>query len=661
MSSSQESSIGSPLVSNSLKLVLLILLIKPLLGFGQQDTASKFDSLVRTAQQAQAANDYATAVNAYKQAVRMQPNMAELWANLGLMEEEAGDYSEATPSFQRANHLNPSLYVPNLFLGIDYVRAGKPKEAIPFLAKAERMNATDPQPRLALGRAYTALGNFSLAAHELTQVISLDPKQSSAWFALGIAYLDQMEEDSRKMSSEDQGSPYAKTLFAESLVKQSRYVEAARTFKSVIDIKPQPPCLHSELGWSLLRHGNASEAASEFKTERETNPQCGLAILGQARTALESGSNSEALKLLEELWNRDHGFVMANIGMLLDGVDSDRMSTFLNLLAQQRNAVPVNLYDSLSAAINGSAQDIVEDRAAHDSSKETTTDSHNANRENAASFYASGQFQRCANRLRSSLVTRQADSLVLLATCSFFTGDYERSSEASATLSAVSQGSVSALYWSIKANERLAFQSLAHFEQLEPNSAKSHILLGDIYRQRKIFDAALSEYKKALEIVPADPAAMLGMASAYLGNDDIGKTIETLQEALPHSPDDPELNLLMAEALVAHQDFAEAEPFLNKSLNAKPQMLPHVHALLGEVYANTGKTQEAIAQLKMGAESDNDGSLHYQLSRLYRQTGDSRHASEALEQMKMIQKQRHERAAIAAEDAHPASLDDGPQ
>jgi len=196
---------------------------------------------------------------------------------------------------------------------------------------------------------------------------------------------------------------------------------------------------------------------------------------------------------------------------------------------------------------------------------------------------------------------------------------------------------------------------------LEPNSARSHLLLGDIYRQRKAFNAALNEYKKALAIAPDDPAAMLGMASSYLGNDDIDKTIETAKTALQHSPDDPELNLLMAESLIAHHNFAGAKPFLNKSLKAKPQMLPHVHALLGEVYADAGETQEAIAQLKMGAESDEDGGIHYQLSRLYRETGDSKSAAEALAQMKILRTQQREREATAAKDARPNTFaEDGP-
>jgi predicted Zn-dependent protease len=90
-------------------------------------------------------------------------------------------------------------------------------------------------------------------------------------------------------------------------------------------------------------------------------------------------------------------------------------------------------------------------------------------------------------------------------------------------------------------------------------------------------------------------------------------------------------------------------------------MLPHVHALLGRVYAETGRTADAIAQLKLGAESDSDGSVHYQLARLYRETGDGKSAAAALEQMKAIQKHELERERTNFEEVPSTPPAKGPQ
>jgi len=516
-----------------------------------------------------------------------------------------------------------------------------------------------------LGRAYATLGKYLLAAQAYKHVIDLNPKQSSTWFSLGIAYLDQMEADSRKLSSKDQSSPYAKTLFAESLDKQSRYAEAAKIYISVLDVKPQPPCLHSELGWTLLRQQRRPEAIAAFKADRETNSSCALAILGQARLAIDSNDGDEALKLISQLWARDRGFVTTQILTLTEGVAANHATSFRSVLSERHEATPVALYELLMSALSGTTPEIAGNAVVYDSKTSPAITPGVVPPGTAEAYYQAGEYRRCSDRLSSTRSairsTGQPGNLALLATCSYFTGDFERSSEASATLADIAPSSAAGLYWSIKSNEKLALQALAHYEELEPDSARSHILLGDIWRQRNAYTEALDEYRKAQQIDPSDQAAMLGISSAYLGNNDIEKAIETARAALLKNADDPELNLIMAEALVAHHDHAKAEPYLNKSLRAKPQMLPHVHALLGRVYAEAGRNTEAIAQLKLGAESDSDGSVHYQLARLYRETGDDKSAAAALEQMKTIQKRELERERTNFEEVPSTQPDKGPQ
>jgi tetratricopeptide (TPR) repeat protein len=583
--------------------------------------------------------------------------MPELWANLGLMQHQAGDFPGAILSFQQANRLNPSLYVPNLFLGIDYLRAGKAPQAIPFLVKAEKTNKADPQAPLALGRAYFATRKFTAATRELARATTLDPKLGAAWFALGIARLDQVEVDALRMSEEGKDSAFAGALYAESLEKQARFSEAATLYRSLIASQPQPPCIRAELGFSLLRHRDTPGATSEFAVERAAHPECGLAVFGQARLAIDSGDYEQAVKLLIELWDRDHGFFESSAAILPGGMSSDRLSAFVGFITQDNAPIPADLRNAVLTAFGQESGNRI---SARESNAPAAAGPAGAARRTAEEYYATGKFQQCARRLDPGLVAGRADKLLLLATCSFFAGDNERASSAATALEALQPHSLEALYWSIQANERLALKSLARFQQLEPDSARSHILLGDIFHQLERFDDAEAEYSKALSITPGDPAAMLGLASAYLANNQIEKALETARLALERSPEDPELNLVMAESMLGQNQFAEAEPFLMKGLKAKPQMLPHVHALIGKAYAETGRTQEAIDELKMGASSDVNGSLHYQLARLYRKIGDDKDASAALDQMKTIKQQRRDRGVKTVEDPDLSALESPP-
>ena len=641
-------------MNNGIKLLLLVLLVKPISGLGQQQPASKLESLVAEARQAQAAHDFVAAQNDYKQALRIEPNMQELWANLGLIQRQAGDQSTAILSFQHANRLNPSLYVPNLFLGINLLHEGKATEAIPLLSKAEKANKIDPQAPLALGRAYISAGKFSAAVEELNRAITIDPKLGSAWFTLGIARLDQVESDARKMSMEGKESPFAGALYAESLQKQGRFREASTLYKTLIAAQPQPPCIQSEMGFSLLRGHDEPGAAAAFAAERVAHPQCGMALLGQARMALDNGDNEQAAKLLGELWGRDHGFVESNAAILLEGMSSEKASSVAGLLtAAESTPLPPDLRSALLASFNTSIQDAGDHIPEEDSAEPA--------RRTAQEYYTAGNFQMCARHLDRTQPTKNADELRLLAACAFYAGDNQRASSAATALQALQPHSLEALYWSIQANERLAFKSLAQFQQLAPDSVESHVLLGDIYSQLERFDDAQAEFGKALAIAPNDPAAMLGLASAYFDNNNMEKAMEIARSALARSPNDPELNLIMAEAMLSRHELDEVEPYLEKSLHGKPQMLPHVHALIGRVYAETGRTQAAIDQLKLGASSDKDGSIQYLLARLYRKLGDTKDASQALDRMKAIKQQRQERGYKAVEDPDLSALESGPK
>jgi len=94
-------------------------------ALAQQASSEDMGSRIAAAQKAQSQGDFISAAADYQRALKLHPEIAELRANLGLMEHEAGQYADAIQSFEGALRLKPSLYVPNLFLGIDYVRTGR--------------------------------------------------------------------------------------------------------------------------------------------------------------------------------------------------------------------------------------------------------------------------------------------------------------------------------------------------------------------------------------------------------------------------------------------------------------------------------------------------------------------------------------------------------
>jgi tetratricopeptide (TPR) repeat protein len=236
------------------------------------------------------------------------------------------------------------------------------------------------------------------------------------------------------------------------------------------------------------------------------------------------------------------------------------------------------------------------------------------------------------------------------AACAYRKSNYERSAaEADKALRKTPQ-SAEALYWSVKANERIAVAALARFEELAPQSAANYVLVGNLYRFQNQAEPALGEYRKALAINPHDPSALLGAALASLSADQLPQATAFDQTALAHRPLDPQLNLLMAEILDTEGHEDQMEPYLAKCAAAPPELQSQVHYLLGRLYREQGKTEEAIAQWNLALPGDKDGSIHYQLARLYQKTGDTTQANALMAQAKALLGKRNANAFIAVRE-----------
>lgn len=636
--------------------IQLVLLAAPLFGFGQQATPSQLEVLLANARAAQSSGNFAEAEVDYKRAIAFEPAVPQLWANLGLMQQQQGNYNEAVSSFLHANHLNPALYVPNLLLGIDYAHTGKDQMAVPYLISAERINKSDPQAPLALGRVYLVSGNLSGAVVELNRATAIDPKLAAAWFTLGIAHLELVEKDAREISEHGKASSFAGALYAASLQKQGRFGEAASLYRSLLNSHPQPRCLRSELGFSLFRNRDEAGAEEAFASESVQHPECSLALLGEVRLAAEKGDRARAITLLEQLWDRDPGFVESNAGLLMDGVSGERTPVIVDLLESTASVLlPFDLRKALVSSFGLSDPGYLLNQP-DDTATPSTSNSLSSEDRNPEAAYEAGHFKECTTRQLAPGFTRlTSQQLSLLAACAHLTGDERLVARAATEMRKLDPSSIEALYWFVQANERLALASLAKFQELDSNSATSHVLLGDIYRQLNRNDDAQTEYLKALAIAPGNPPALLGAATAYLSNHNLPAAQRAAQSALATHPGDPDMNLIMAEVELGRREYSAAEPYLGKSLRSKPQ--PRVHALLGKVYAETDRPKQAIKEFELGASSDEDGSIQYLLSRLYRQLGDTKQAQVALDRMKAIKSQRRERGYKLIEDPDLSSLE----
>jgi len=602
-----------------------------------QTAEQTIQHLLAEAHAAQSRKDFRSAADAYRKATELDPSIPELWANLGLMDHEIGQSSDAIRCFENAIRLNPTLFVPQLFLGIEYLRSKNPEAALPHLERAEKLNPSDAQAALFLGSGYEMLDRADRAAEAYARATEIAPTNGNAWLNLGTAYLQQVENDARVMTSKYSHSPYVSLRAAETFAEQGKLAQAENAYKTAIASPSPAPCAHAELGITLLQLKKPTEAREQFQLEAHGNAHCGLAPLGMAVTDLADGNVDAALKQITAIAAPDPGFIQSNLPLFRGTVSADQALALFNLAQAQLNSG--TLSSQIASLIDKAFLSGDASSATSFDGAELSLTTQPSSSGNAAQFYATGQYAACDRNLKQSLHSLSSTQQQLLAFCAFYTGDFRTTSIISEHLKVNPATRVQGLYWESKADQKLAVAALNRAAAIDPDSPRMHVLIGDALRQKRRWRDAEAEYRKAVALDPKSRAARLSLAIVLFTELNTNESFQIDQSLLAEMPDDPEANLLAGEILIQQHEFAKAEPFLSNCQNLKSEMMPHLHVLLGKVYGNTGRIPAAITQYQLGLASDEDGSIHYQLARLYLKAGDT---AAAAKQMR-ISKQLRER------------------
>ena len=617
-------------------LVLLVLLAACPLQAAPQDNDTKFDEYITAASEAQKAGNFQAAADAYQHAVAVRTDVAELWANLGLMQHQLGNYPDAMTSFRKALHLKPRLFVPNLFLGMDLIKEKEYAAGLPFLLTAEELNPSDTQAAMALGQTYSALHDPQKASAAYAKALLANDHNAQVWFGIGVMALEEVERDARVLMAKYKSSAAVDALTAEAFEEEKKPIEAAAYLGKAIAARGGPLCIQSQYALLLMQQGKSDLAAVALQKELDSSQVCPLTILVAGRLGLEQGDKAVDLKQWGPLWEINPQLVTTNDADLWKGVSASDAARMSGLLATQEGLLP-------HAELQVVQQDV----------------SYPARSEARVLPVPTviPSPHRCMSS-KGAVVSTAAAGLSkteIGVACSFYSGDYWDASLGAHAMQANSITESAGLYWEVRADQRLAVAALNRAGEEAPNSPQMHVLLGDIQRQRKHLSEAKVEYDKALALRPDDQGALLGLGVTQFLAGDLDGALKLGNRLIEGNPEDPSTNLLLGEVLVGLNRFQDAEPYLNRSLTVEPELQPRVHALLGRCYTESGFDAKAVNELKLALRNDDDGSIHYQLALLYRKTGDRADAASLFEESKRLHGEQLQRASIALQEMQQAN------
>ena len=133
------------------------------------------------------AKRYEAAVIEYRNAVKVQPELAKAHYQLAKLYETTGDQVNAYASYARAADLEPGNLDAQLKAGALLLTAGEYDMARRRAELAVQADPKNPSALILLGNALAGLNETSRAIKQMEQAIALDPSYSPAWSALGAA------------------------------------------------------------------------------------------------------------------------------------------------------------------------------------------------------------------------------------------------------------------------------------------------------------------------------------------------------------------------------------------------------------------------------------------------------------------------------------------
>lgn len=132
-------------------------------------------------------SEHIEGIRAFRQAVALDPSLAEAWHGLAKAHVLLGEGAEAIKAFQVVVKLRPDHADGYVGLGASHSELGNFKAAAAAFREAVRL-APDASVYYSLGSAHAQLGDSEDAASAFREAVRLNPDLAEGWCSLGVEY-----------------------------------------------------------------------------------------------------------------------------------------------------------------------------------------------------------------------------------------------------------------------------------------------------------------------------------------------------------------------------------------------------------------------------------------------------------------------------------------
>ena len=303
---------------------VLVVLVLAASAACAQDT-SLVERYAEEGQSALAAGRYAEAEKAFEKLRQLEPGMAEVHANLGLIYFQERKFEQAVPTLRQALKLKPALTKTDNLLAMSLSELGRYSEAVPGLEKCLHHSSDTEIKRmcgLELQRAYTGLKKDDKAVEVAMQLNRLFPDDPEILYQTGKIYGNFAFLTMEKLAQVAPTSVWKHLAAAEAHESQGSYVLAIPEYNEVLKLEPQRPGIHYRIGRSLLgrywqRHSleDLTAAENEFEQELQIDPANANSAYELGELRRKANRFDEAQQYFEQALQHYPDFPEAQLGL----------------------------------------------------------------------------------------------------------------------------------------------------------------------------------------------------------------------------------------------------------------------------------------------------------------------------------------------------------
>jgi len=277
---------------------------------------------------------FAEAVEVYRQIANAQPQLVQVWINLGLAQHQAGCSDDGLASLQQAVALDPLNATARLNLGDVLQALDRRDDAVRHYREATR---SDPELEPAwerLGAALLQQGGSDEGERCLLRAHALAPDEPEANFHLGSLYSERGEPARAvgflEAAYAARPAPEVANNLAQVLYRLARYEDALPVLERCLERCPDYALAWNTYGGALNGCGRHAEASDAFAQAVRAAPGFLAARQNLARSRASLKDLAGARRIYEELIalapddasiRTDYARVLTNFGALDDAAE----------------------------------------------------------------------------------------------------------------------------------------------------------------------------------------------------------------------------------------------------------------------------------------------------------------------------------------------------